>query len=442
MTKESLDGPRARANAVWSLQQITEHQRTLDWLITNKAGWLDTPFGSQLIYGTVRHYYSLKTIIEQLLKKPLKSKDRDLFHLLLVGAYQLLHMKLPAYAAINDTVSACSLLGKNWAKGFINAVLRKVNLQKKEVGDLNLSKQNHPAWFVNKLKKQYPEQWQAICSANDQQPAMAIRVNALRTSVGLYHEKLRQENIQFSEGKSEHGLILKKPIPSRTLPGWLRGEVSVQDLGAQYAAPLLLNALSTNTNNPTILDSCTAPGGKLSHLNEILASKFRHYRLVAIEKSRDRLETTRKLVKRSQQEEIENIIFIEADSTEPLTQINFECDAIMLDAPCSGSGTIKRNPDIRILFDPIELELKSKFQIQFLQNLWQSLRCGGNLLYVTCSIFDEENDLVVGQFLNERADAVIESIDLPLGRATKFGWQVLPCDGPTDGFYYCQLRKV
>ena len=215
MIKESLDGPRARANAVWSLQQITEHQRTLDWLITNKAGWLDTPFGSQLIYGTVRHYYSLKTIIEQLLKKPLKSKDRDLFHLLLVGAYQLLHMKLPAYAAINDTVSACSLLGKNWAKGFINAVLRKVNLQKKEVGDLNLSKQNHPTWLVSKLKKQYPERWQAICSANDQQPAMAIRVNALRTSVGLYREKLRQENIQFREGKTEQGLILEEStLPS------------------------------------------------------------------------------------------------------------------------------------------------------------------------------------------------------------------------------------
>ena len=442
MTRESLDGPRVRANAVWSLQQITEHQRTLDWLITNKADWLETPFGSQLIYGTVRYYYSLGTIIEQLIEKPLKNKDRDLFHLLLVGAYQLLHMKLPAYASINETVSACSLLGKNWAKGFINAVLRKVDLRKKEVGDPNLSKQNHPAWFVNKLKKQYPEQWQAICSANDQQPAMAIRVNALRTSVGLYREKLRQENIQFREGKTEQGLILQEPIPSKTLPGWLRGEVSVQDLGAQYAAPLLMNALSTNTNNPTILDGCAAPGGKLSHLNEILASKFKDYRLIAIEKSRERLEATQKLVKRSQQEEIENIIFIEADSTEPLKQINYELDAIILDAPCSGSGTIRRNPDIRILFDPLELELKSKFQIQFLQNLWQSLRCGGNLLYVTCSIFAEENDLVVEQFLNERADAIIEGIDLPLGRATKFGWQVLPCDGPTDGFYYCQLRKV
>ena len=442
MTRESFDGPRARAKAVWSLQQITEHQRTLDWLIANRAGWLDTPFGSQLIYGTVRHYYSLGAIIEQLIEKPLKSKDRDLFHLLLVGAYQLLHMKLPAYASINETVSACSLLGKNWAKGFINAVLRKVDRQNKEVGDSSLSKQNHPAWFVNKLKEQYPEQWQAICSANDQQPAMAIRVNALRTSLGLYREKLRQENIQFREGKSEHGLILQKPIPSRTLPGWLRGEVSVQDLGAQYAAPLLLNALSTNRNNPTILDSCAAPGGKLSHLNEILARKFKDYRLIAIEKSRARLETTRKLVKRSQQEQIENIIFMEADSAEPLKQINMECDAIMLDAPCSGSGTIRRNPDIRILFDPLELELKSRFQIQFLQNLWRSLRCGGNLLYVTCSIFDEENDLVVEQFLKDRADAIIEGIDLPLGRATKFGWQVLPCDGPTDGFYYCQLRKV
>ena len=442
MIRESLDGPRARANAVWSLQQITEHQRTLDWLITNKAGWLDTPFGSQLIYGTVRHYYSLETIIEQLLEKPLKSKDRDLFHLLLVGAYQLLHMKLPAYASINETVSACSLLGKNWAKGFINAVLRKLDRRQKEVGDSNLTERNHPAWFVNKLKKQYPERWQTICSANDQQPAMAIRVNALRTSVALYREKLRQENIQFRESKMEQGLILQKPIPSRTLPGWLQGEVSVQDLGAQYAAPLLMNALSTNTNNPTILDGCAAPGGKLSHLNEILAGKFKNYRLIAIEKSRERLKTTRELIKRNQQREIENIIFIEADSTEPLKQINFECDAIMLDAPCSGSGTIRRNPDIRILFDPLELELKSKFQIQFLQNLWQSLRCGGNLLYVTCSIFDEENDLVVEQFLSERADAIIEGIDLPLGRATKFGWQVLPCDGPTDGFYYCQLRKV
>ena len=139
---------------------------------------------------------------------------------------------------------------------------------------------------------------------------------------------------------------------------------------------------------------------------------------------------------------MENILFMEADSTKPLKQLNFKCDAIMLDAPCSGSGTIRRNPDIRILFDPLDLESKSKLQIRFLRNLWQSLRSGGNLLYVTCSIFNEENDLVVEQFLNERADAISEGIDLPLGRATKFGWQVLPCDGPTDGFYFCQLRKV
>ena len=288
MANKNLGGPRVRANAVWSLQQITEHQRTLDWIIANKAGWLETPFGYQLTYGTVRHYHSLAKLIEPLLEKPLRPKDKDLFHLLLVGAYQLLHMKLPAYASINETVSACNLLGKNWSKGFINAVLRQVDRRKKEMGDSSLSNQNHPAWFVNKLKKQYPKRWQAICSANDQQPAMAIRVNAFKTSMDLYREKLTKENIGFSEGRSGQGLILQEPIPSRTLPGWLLGEVSVQDLGAQYAAPLLMNALPTDTNNPIILDSCAAPGGKLSHLNELLASKFRDYRLIAIEKSQER----------------------------------------------------------------------------------------------------------------------------------------------------------
>ena len=442
MIREHLDGARARANAVWSLQQITEHQKTLDWLITNKADWLNTPFGSQLIYGSVRHYHSLEALIEALLEKPLKRKDRDLFHLMLVGAYQLLHMELPAYASINETVSACSLLRKNWAKGLINAVLRQVDRQKKEKSDSTLPNQNHPTWFVEKLKRQYPKQWQAICAANDQQPAMAIRINTAKTSLDLYGEKLKKANIQFNETSSKQAVIIQEPIPSKTLPGWLLGEVSVQDLGAQFAAPLLMNALSNGVNNPKILDSCSAPGGKLSHLNELLATRFRDYRLIAIEKRKERLEMTRELVLRSQQKQIKNILFIEADSTEPLKQLNFKCDAIMLDVPCSGSGTIRRNPDIRILFDPSELESKSKFQIQFLRNLWQSLRSGGNLLYVTCSIFNEENDLVVEQFLNERADAIFESIDLPLGRATKFGWQILPSDGPTDGFYYSQLRKV
>ena len=442
MANENLGGPRVRANAVWSLQQITEHQRTLDWIIANKAGWLETPFGSQLIYGTVRHYYSLATLIEPLLEKPLRPKDKDLFHLLLVGAYQLLHMKLPAYASINETVSACRLLGKNWAKGLINGVLREVDRQNKDKLASNLSNQNHPAWFLEKVKTQYPKQWEAICSANDQQPAMAIRVNSSKTSLDLYCEKLNKTNIQFSEARSEHGVILQEPVPSRTLPGWLEGEASLQDLGAQYAAPLLMNALSKDTNTPTILDGCAAPGGKLSHLNELLGNKFASYKLIAVEKDKKRLAVTRDLVARSQQGEIENILFIEADSTEPTQQLQFKCDAIMVDAPCSGSGTIRRNPDIRILFDPIELQSKSKFQLRLLRNLWRSLRSGGNLLYVTCSIFNEENDLVVEQFLSEQADAIFENIDLPLGRTTKFGWQVLPCDGPTDGFYYCQLRKV
>ena len=430
-----------RANAVWSLQQITEHQRTLDWIIANKADWLETPFGSQLIYGTVRHYHSLATLIEPLLEKPMRTRDKDLFHLLIVGAYQLLHMRLPAYASINETVSACSLLRKNWAKGFINGVLREVNRQNKDKLASSLSNQNHPAWFVEKIKTQYPKQWEAICSANDQQPAMAIRVNSFRTSLDLYCEKLNKANIQFSPARSEYGVILQEPVPSKTLPGWLEGEASLQDLGAQYAAPLLINALSKNTNTPTILDGCAAPGGKLSHLNELLGNKFKSYKLIAVEKDKKRLAVMRDLVTRSQHGEIENILFIEADSTEPTEELQLKYDAIMVDAPCSGSGTIRRNPDIRILFDPIELQSKSKFQIRLLRNLWQSLRSGGNLLYVTCSIFNEENDLVVEQFMNERADAISESIDLPLGRATKFGWQVLPCDGPTDGFYYCQLRK-
>ena len=394
-----------------------------------------SPLLQELVYGTLRRYFSLEPLLAAHLTRDFRSKDLDLRCLLLVGAYQLLYMRIPAHAAINETVNGCRGLRKPWARGLINAVLRKVL----EAGPGIDPDQSFglPDWIARKLTAQYPQDATEVLQATLERAPMSLRVNVSRTSIPLYVERLTTAGIRCTPGWLPENLLLDRPVPVRTLPGFAEGLVSVQDAGALFAARLL----NPTTPVPRILDACAAPGGKLFHLAEQMPKSD----LTGLELSPDRLEFMSAEAVRLQHSAVH---LLQGDAT--TTQWHDgECfDAILLDAPCSGSGTLRRHPDIKILRQPEDLKRYAELQLKLLENLWPLLAPGGTLVYCTCSLFAEENDGVIGTFLETSTEARIEKFDLPVGRATQLGWQLVPLPAASqpqttvDGFYFARLTRL
>ncbi len=435
-----------RANVARALLTVIDGNRTIDWVIEEKAAWLEEPLARELLYGSVRHFYTLDASVRANLDKPLRNKDRDIWCLLLVGAYQRLYTDIPDHAVINETVEASQVLRKPWAKGLINAVLRKLENTEQTF--------DHPDWLIARLQSAYPQQWQAIVSANNQRAPMTLRINPRQISAPAYKGAL-PEDIEASIGPSPNSLILTAPVPAASLPGWQSGQVAVQDLGAQFAAPLLL-AESGETERLRVLDACAAPGGKLGHMIELRPEA----EYIGLERSAKRLSATRTILERLQH----TPELVQGDATGLEWWDGNAFSHILLDAPCSGTGTLRRHPDIKVLLKEDSIAGHAATQLALLRNLWLTLKPGGRLLYCTCSLLPEENDNVIAQFVegtkenglqydrthpsNEnkqtQADnpAHVIPIDLPTGQATRFGWQLLPTDPRTDGFYYALLEKV
>ncbi len=389
-------------------------------------------------------------MIDPLLSKPLRDKDSVVYSLMLVGAYQLKLADTPAHVAINETVSATRTISRPWARGLVNAVLRKASSL-----DMKLDQTfGHASWLVKSLQHAWPDIFNDILATNNQRAPMSLRVNSTLTSRNSYLERLFGKDVAATKGLAEQSLILNRPQPSTTLPGWLEGEVAVQDMGAQFAAPLALlpaaEATELESTKPTcatrILDACAAPGGKLAHLIELTAATAAQGdpeslppEIVAIDVNPDRIAQTEKVLARlghTCQLTVGDACTLEWWDKRPF-------DRILLDAPCSGTGTIRRHPDIKLLLKESAIAEHAALQLQILNNLWQTLAPGGNLLYCTCSILPEENDGVISQFIEQPDnDAQVCSIGLPTGQATKHGWQLLPTDPNTDGFYYARLQKV
>lgn len=424
------------------LLQVVRRGRTLEWLRNNQEKALATPRHRALLYGVTRHYFALHGKVSAYLTKPLRSKDQDLHMLLLVGAYQLLHSDKPAHASVNGAVTACSVLGKPWARGLVNGVLRQLhrdlnaNSLPQTVGD------NNPEWLVDKISQQYPEFGSNILRAMDQRAPMVLRVNTTQTSTTRYRQLLDQQGVTHLPSAIENALVLDTPRSSASLPGWQAGHVAVQELAAQCAVQVLLSTLPEDLHNPTVLDACCAPGGKLFQLHEGLSERYSQHRLIGNDQSASRLADTKRIGERLGHSEDPRLYLQCGDATDGDTVSEFCCDAILLDAPCSGSGTIRRNPDIRVLLQPAQISAQQSLQLLLLNNLWRGLSQGGTLLYSTCSVFDEENDQVIQQFVSANGDAVVIPLQLPYGHATQFGWQMLPTEPLTDGFYYATIRKV
>ena len=412
---------------------LAEHHK----LLSNKK---DQALLQELCFGVVRWWWRFDAVLTHMMEKPFKPKDSDLKHLAMVGLYQLADLRIPDHAAIAETVNACGDLKKLWAKKLLNALLR--NYQRKsesitgELRDDPLYQYSHPQWLLELLRKAWPEHWQQIIDANNKKPPMVLRVNQLKQSREQYKEALAVVGSTASEFPfCESGLILEKPLPVEQLPGFDKGWVSVQDGAAQLAAGLL------NLGDATrVLDVCAAPGGKAAH---ILESSPSLAQLTALDIDRQRLNKVAEAMSRLGV----SASLVAGDAQCPQEWWDNQLyDRILLDAPCSATGVIRRHPDIKQLRRPSDIPRLVALQAHILNAVWPLLGSGGMLLYATCSILPEENDLQVTNFLESHSDASTVTIDNKRGSygwgiAQRFGRQILPGQDDMDGFYYACLQK-
>ena len=460
MTRDATDsqGQRSantRLDIARALTHVVGHRRTIEWVRAERPQWLQSSLHSELLYGTLRHYLSLTAAIQKHLKRPLKKKDLDLQNLLLVGAYQLQHTAVADYAAINECVDACRGLGKPWAKGLVNGVLRALQRQERiEPATEALAERDHPEWLRILLHRQYGKNALELMEANNRRAPMTLRINQIATRPDVFKQRLKNANIPFTDGPWEETVTLLEPQVAADLPGWTQGECAVQDQAAQHAAHLIISALRQKNPNASpikVLDACAAPGGKLFHVREALTQEHIAHYLFALDNKATRLQELSEIATRlghathahadGSTQRTESIGLICADGCATDLPFPDPFDVILIDAPCSGSGTIRRNPDIRMLLSQKVLLEHQVLQRQLLQNLWQRLMPGGTLVYSTCSVFSEENDQVIQSFLGSTADALVVRPSFATGRATQHGCQLLPTEPLTDGFYYCVLEK-
>ena len=391
----------------------------------------------EMCFGTMRWYPQIAILLKQLLAKPLREKDLEVQGLLACGLYQLMHMRIAEHAILNETVSATTKLKRRWAKGLVNAVLRNFQRQRQELLEQQESSQvfqsAHPKWLLNKIAESWPAQTaKQIIAANNHQAPMTLRVNALRSSRADYLIQLAEAEISGSEAcHSPQGILLNAPMDVSLLPEFANGYISVQDEAAQLAAPLLLLE-----PGQIVLDACCAPGGKTCH---ILESQPDLARVVAVDLEPRRLTRVEENLQRLGLEA--EIIAADAGDTQQWWD-GQHFDRILIDAPCSASGVIRRHPDIKILRKPADIAKLSAIQLLLINKLWQTLKTGGILLYATCSVLPDENDQVIEQFLAANADASLLSIDADWGTKTDYGRQLFPKINGNDGFYYSRLQKT
>ena len=439
---ETKSGARLRAEAAKAVNAVVAQGRSLDAVLGELDEQLnpaDRPLLKMLCYGTLRHHFRLREDLRKLLERPLKARDSVIESLLAIGLFQLIDTRIPDHAAVSMTVEAARLLRRPKYAGLINAVLRnflRQDIGRQEAGD-DESRFNHPAWFIDALRADWPDDWQQILEANNDRAPMWLRVNQKRTTTTDYIDRLAQADDGHGVLSGIiHAIRLAKPVPVAELPGFADGDVSVQDAAAQIAAPWLLMG-----GGSRILDACAAPGGKTGHLLELASPDST---LTAIELDPERIASIH-----------ENLERLRLDATVQATDASKPkewwdgqpYDRILLDAPCSASGVIRRHPDIKLLRRASDIEALAGLQTRLLEALWPLLAPSGRLLYVTCSVLAAENDAVVGDFLARHSDAREDRVlpnynirDLMVEKT--YGVQVLPGSQGLDGFYFACLERT
>jgi 16S rRNA (cytosine967-C5)-methyltransferase len=425
-----------RAAAAQVLAKILQGQGSLSSLlpaIQLQVVEKDRPLLQELCFGTCRYQPQLNAYVECLVDKPLRGKDSDIQALLLLGLYQLLHTRIPDHAALGETVEVTRFLKKPWATNLVNGVLRKFQRDKSRLDKLlaqNLAFQNnHPAWLDGVLRKNWPSQLDGIIAANNSHPPFTLRINTRKISRTEYLALLQDMEIDATETPfSPYGITLETSCDPRKLPLFIEGCVSVQDEAAQLSGDLL--QLSPNLK---VLDACCAPGGKTGHMLEIEPGLA----VTALDADERRLGRVRENLNRLGVEA--NVVC--GDGTAKDWWDGELFDRILLDAPCSATGIVRRHPDIKVLRTPEEITKLTEVQGQLLDNLWSMLKPGGSLVYATCSVMPKENTQVIEAFRKRRPQAECKKLLIDWGIVQPFGRQLLPSISGHDGFYYAVLTR-
>ncbi len=422
-----------RAQAAHTLFQVVDKGISLSVALPRYSRDLspqDKALMQQMCFGVLRYLPSLEFYCQQLLEQPLKGKSRVYQFLLYVGLYQLQHMRVPEHAAVAETVNALKSMRATGLKGLVNAVLR--NFQRRQIEleeqaqQIDACKYNHPGWFIKKLQRDYPNEWQTIIENNQQQAPMWLRVNNQLNGRQAYADSLSEKGIEFTlDDQFADAIRLTKAMDVFALPGFADGACSVQDAAAQQAARLL-----APQNGERILDACAAPGGKTCHILELADAN-----VVALDADAQRLDRVRENLDRLNMDA--ELICAQAQDTDSWHN-GEQFDRVLLDVPCSATGVIRRHPDIKWLRRGTDIDELAKLQAQILEAIWPLVKSGGVLLYATCSVLSEENQEQIKSFLAHHDDA----LHVPLHDADTTdqpGWQMLP--GLTDGFYYAKIIK-
>ena len=384
----------------------------------------------ELCYGSLRWHHRLAHQAKRMLRRPWDPVDPPLAALMRIGLYQLQWMRVPDHAAVAATVGAAEFLGNIRAKGFVNAVLRRFLREREKLtaslSGVRESVTSHPDWMVGRLKTDWPDDWQRVIDANNTPPPMWLRVNLRRTTRAAYLDRLDAEGIAAEPAQNlSSAVLLPQPRPRDSLPGFADGLVSVHDAGAQLAAKWL-----APKPDQRVLDACAAPGGKCAHLLESCPGLSE---VVALDLEQDRLDVAAGELERLGLQ----ATLICGDAASPREWWDRRLfDRILLDAPCSALGVIRRHPDIKVLRRPLDIAQAAAKQRMLLEALWPLLAPGGRLLYVTCTVVREENQEQIDRFLAATPIARFSGAESPSSR------QILPGETNMDGFYYACMRKA
>lgn len=429
-------GPKVRVEAARVIARVMAGMNLDDALARADADAVllpqQMPLLRALSYGVLRDYSLLATLLARMMETPL-NKEPELHALMLCGLFQLRSMRVATHAAVNETVEAVAVLGKEKLRGLVNAVLRRYQRERPALEALlptHPAKQfSYPGWLSDRIEADWPENWQAVLAAGNEQGPLTLRVNRRRVSREHYLKRLDSAGIYaIAVPYADDAVTLGEPMPVEDIPGFSDGMVSVQDAAAQLAADLL-----DARPGMRVLDACAAPGGKAAHLLE----RVDDLDLMALDKDPGRLGRVADTMRRLKLDA--HLVLGDACDNRNWWHHN-PFDRILMDAPCSGTGVIRRHPDIKWLRRHTDIPQLAGVQLEMLKSLWQMLGRDGILLYATCSILKAEGEDVVKTFLKSQPDAKHLAIEAEWGEARIVGRRIAP-GGAMDGFYYARLLK-
>ena len=424
-----------RETALQVMLQLLERGRSLDDILASE--WFqgltleprDLGFSRELAYGLCRWYYALAELLAARLDKPLRARDRDIEIILLIGLYQLTIMQTPAHAAVNESVELVKRRGKAWASGLVNAVLRGAVRDETDLGDANPARA-YPDWMRSRIENDWGDQAPAVFGAGNARAPMTLRVDCGQIARDSVIQQLAEQDMVACAHRVSTAIVLDTPCDPARLPGFTEGLISVQDAAAQLAAELL-----DCEPGMRVLDACAAPGGKSAHLLQLYPA----ITLDALDIDADRMQRVEQNLTRIGRA----ARLLVGDAADPGPWFDGDTYArILVDAPCSASGVIRRHPDIKLLRRESDIMPLAERQRRILDACWRLLQPGGQMLYATCSIFSKENEAQIAAFLQSHADSREVRLNDSWGAERPHGRQIMPGEDGMDGFFYALLAKT